>query len=176
MASRYYKEPVRVGSAGKKQALIRYERQYRHEKKKSVQYQNQRFVRFGAERNFIMAAMALVETTRIFNESYGDNLSPKHALLIVNIKHFIVDNNAIMFTAEDLIASNYSIESQLGYFMTKERYMSKLLHDLVLLKFLNKTGKRYVPTTRIRLFISKWDSLCNELLERQNENAEGSRG
>jgi hypothetical protein len=155
-------KPVRSKSAGVRRAKILYERQYRHEKIKSVKYQSVRLHKFGPELCFINSAMALSETANYFNREYGDNLHTKHALTIIHVKHICVANNLEIFRVEDLIESDFHLDKQLGFFLSDVRYMKPLLADLVRLKFLNRIGRRYTPTTRVKMFCSIMEKYCKE--------------
>lgn len=163
MATPIFKQPKRTKSAGAKRALIHYERQYRHQRNKSVMYQAARFKKYGSELCYINTAMSIIEACKHFEKEYGDFISPRHAVLIINIKHLVVAERVDIFSQKDILETDLYLREQLGYFMESKKHMTKLMRDLVTMKFLNRIGNaRYVPTTRLRLFCSVMDSCAKK--------------
>lgn len=158
--SALWRKPDRVKRAvGNKTAKILHKRQKNYSKTKSIEYKVATFIKFGAEFLFVNLFIAINKTNDYFKEYYGDNLNPKHSLLILFIKFICTDQSKESFSSKDISNSDFFLERSLGYFMDRT-FINHLLGDLKRMHFLDKRGHRWVPTTRIRVFCSKFQELA----------------
>ena len=153
-----------------KQALIlqghdpKYQRQYGKRKRDSNLYQNARFVKFGSELSIISLLTALNKTVDTFNKSYQHELHPRHALIMIFIKHYLTDTEKDIFLPSEILSYYPHLPMLLGFFANNEKTFKTLFNDLQHSHFLNFAGKHYNPTNRLKLFVGLFDNNAKELL------------
>lgn len=173
MAVSLYKQIKRSKKYYPKRALIfkmnpEHERQYRHNKNKSIIYQNTVFNRFGGELSFINLTNALTRTIDEFNTNYQDQIHSKHGILCLLIKHYTTVNNVTHFKAEDIFNYYPNIHLFFGHYHDEmHRSFLKLFNDLMHLSFINHLSKSdgHAPTMRLKHFCTRFDHHTRELFK-----------
>lgn len=145
-----------------------HERQYRHNKNKSIIYQNAVFNRFGSELSFINITLALIRTVDEFNTRYEDQIHARHAMLILMIKHYTTAHNSTHFTSDEVFSYYPHVHLLFGFaYDDQHRSFLKVFNDLMHLNFINYLGPQntHAPTMRIKLFCDRYEHHCKELFK-----------
>jgi hypothetical protein len=135
----------------------RYGKQTRYTRRKSAVYQNARFYKYGTGYTVINSLMALTDAIQSFNESYGDNLEPRHGVLCVLIHNYMVATQAEVFNEQDIFNYYKNLTQIFGYYAAGHRSFLVVFNDLMKFHFINPLGHSYNATTRLKLFCKVLD-------------------
>lgn len=168
MPTEFFK-PDRHKKYHNKKALIlktdKYQSQNAFRKRKSVLYQNIRFQMFGSEFSLINLLIALDETVKEFTDRYGDNLHPRHGLLLILIKHYVTDTNAISFKPAEIFEYYPHLNGMFGSNAKDVNRFQGLFNDLAYLHFVNPQGHAYIPSTRMKVFNTMFEQHAKGLFK-----------
>lgn len=144
-----------------------YQKQDKYKRRKSIIYQNTVFKSFGSEYSFIHLTHALIKTVDDFNTNYEDVMHPKHGILILLIKYYTTETNAVTFTPIELweYYKQPHLNLFFSYFANSHKSFVVLIRELMHLKYLNPQGHSYAPTLRIRSFMKQYDQHCKDLFK-----------